>query len=112
GGDDPTLRILVLLGATIGLPYLLLAATSPLLQSWFVRTHPGAIPYRLFALSNLGSLLALLTYPFAVEPTMRLGTQAVAWSCGYAALAALCAIAGWRSRAGNDPVQSAKPLQK
>src|SRR5271165_777002 len=57
---DPTLRILLLLAATVGLPYTLLSATSPLLQAWYVRTHEGAIPYRLFALSNLGSMLALL----------------------------------------------------
>src|SRR5260370_38957641 len=57
GGDDPTLRILLLLGATIGLPYTLLSSTSPLLQSWYGRTHQGAIPYRLFALSHFGSIL-------------------------------------------------------
>src|SRR5271169_1729845 len=52
GGGDPTLQILLLLAATIGLPYMLLSATSPLLQAWFVRTRRGAVPYRLFALSN------------------------------------------------------------
>ncbi len=62
-GGDPTLKILLLLGATIGLPYTLLSATSPLLQAWYLRTHQGAIPYRLFALSNFGSMLALLSYP-------------------------------------------------
>ena len=62
---DPTLRILLLLAATVGLPYTLLSATSPLLQAWFVRTQQGAIPYRLFALSNFGSMLALLSYPYA-----------------------------------------------
>ena len=60
---DPSLRILLLLAATIGLPYMLLSTTSPLLQAWYVAAKPGAIPYRLFALSNFGSLLALLSYP-------------------------------------------------
>jgi hypothetical protein len=109
GGDDPTLRIMLLLGATIGLPYMLLSATSPLLQAWYLRTHAGAIPYRLFALSNFGSMLALLTYPVLVEPKLALGWQAVFWSIAYAAFAALCALAGWRSREGVDPIQSAAP---
>ncbi len=107
GGGDPTLRILLLLGGTIGLPYMLLSATSPLLQAWYLRTHAGAIPYRLFALSNLGSMLALLSYPFVVEPRLALGHQAIAWSCGYVAFGALCAAAAWKSRAGVDPLQEA-----
>jgi spermidine synthase len=107
GGDDPTLRILLLLGATIGLPYLLLSATSPLLQAWYLRTHLGAIPYRLFALSNFGSMLALLSYPFAIEPRLGLSTQAIVWSFGYGCFAAICAFAGWKSSEGADPIQSA-----
>ena len=106
GGEDPTLRILLLLGATVGLPYTLLSATSPLLQAWFVRTHAGSIPYRLFALSNFGSMLALLSYPFVVEPKVTLTHQAVYWSFGYAAFAILCVWVAWRSREGIDLVQS------
>jgi spermidine synthase len=105
GGDDPTLRILLLLAATVGLPYMLLSATSPLLQAWFVRTHSGAIPYRLFALSNFGSMLALLSYPALVEPKLALSRQAVMWSCGFAAFALVCGIAGWRSKDGVDLLQ-------
>ncbi|MBZ5601983.1 MAG: fused MFS/spermidine synthase [Acidobacteriia bacterium] len=108
GGDDPTLRIILLLGATVGLPYMLLSATSPLLQAWYVRTHAGAIPYRLFALSNLGSMLALLSYPVLVEPKMALGTQAVTWSVAYGGFALLCALAGYRSREGVDAIQAAQ----
>jgi SAM-dependent methyltransferase len=107
GGGDPTLRILLLLGATVGLPYALLAATSPLLQAWVLRTHAGAIPYRLFALSNFGSMLALLTYPVLVEPRLALGKQAVIWSIAYAAFAILCAFAGWKSRGGEKPAAAA-----
>jgi spermidine synthase len=105
GGSDPTLRILLLLSATVGLPYLLLSATSPLLQAWYVRRRFGAIPYRLFALSNFGSLLALLSYPFAVEPRLALNHQAIAWSCCYAAFASLCAFAAWTSREGSGSIQ-------
>jgi hypothetical protein len=101
---DPTMRILVLLAATVGLPYLLLSATSPLLQAWYVRTHAGAIPYRWFALSNLGSMLGLLSYPFLVEPKLTLGTQAIAWSAAYVAFAIACSVTAWRSRSGVDPL--------
>ncbi len=113
GGDDPTLRILLLLGATVGLPYALLSATSPLLQAWYLRTHEGSIPYRLFALSNFGSMLALLSYPFVIEPRMALSRQALVWSIGYACFALLCIFAAWRSREGVEPVpdlsSAAKP---
>ena len=65
---NPTWRILLLLAATVGLPCVALAATSPLLHAWYSRAAPGAAVYRLYALSNVGSLLALLAYPFVVEP--------------------------------------------
>jgi len=102
GGGDPTARILLLLAATVGLPYTLLSATSPLLQAWYVRARQGAVPYRLFALSNFGSMLALLSYPTLVEPRMALHRQAVVWSWGFAAFAAVCVLAAWRSKDGVD----------
>src|SRR6185436_14263077 len=82
GGEDPTLRIFGLLAATIGLPYFLLSTTGPLVQAWFVRERykPGATPYRLYALSNLGSMLALLSYPVLVEPYLVTRTQGYGWS--------------------------------
>src|SRR6266702_1179442 len=67
GGGDPTWRILGLLATSVGLPYFVLSTTGPLVQAWYARAHPGAAPYRLFALSNLGSMLALVSYPLAVE---------------------------------------------
>jgi len=94
---DPSLRILALLAATIGLPYLLLSTTSPLLQAWYVAAKPGAIPYRLFALSNFGSLLALLGYPFLVEPAFTTHSQAYGWSAIYAAFVVVCAIIAWKA---------------
>ncbi|HZW36972.1 MAG: spermidine synthase [Deltaproteobacteria bacterium] len=96
--QDPTLRILALLSATVGLPYLLLSTTSPLLQAWYVRTYRGAMPYRLFALSNAGSMIALLSYPVLVEPFFAVRRQAEAWSAGFLAFALLCAAAALRSR--------------
>ena len=91
GGEDPTWLILGLLTATIGLPYFLLSTTGPLVQAWFARTFPESTVYRLFALSNFGSLLALLAYPFAVEPWITTVHQSWIWSAGYMLFAALCA---------------------
>ncbi|MBK8739734.1 MAG: hypothetical protein IPM02_09435 [Betaproteobacteria bacterium] len=83
-GAAPIPQILALLAATIGLPYVVLSATSPLVQIWFSRTHPLRDPYRLFALSNTASLVALLCYPFLVEPRLVLRDQAWGWSILYA----------------------------
>jgi SAM-dependent methyltransferase len=94
--DDPSLAILATLVTSVGLPYFLLAATSPLLQAWVTQLWPGAIPYRLFALSNLASLLALLTYPVAVEPFVSLQLQSRAWSAAFVAFALLCATLAWQ----------------
>jgi hypothetical protein len=94
---NPSLRILALLAATVGAPYFLLSSTSPLLQAWYARHHRGGIPYRLFALSNAASMLALLSYPLLVEPNLPTRMQAIAWSVGYVIFAGLCALTAWRS---------------
>jgi MFS family permease len=99
GGDNPVAGLLLLLFATVGLPYFLLSSTSPLVQSWFARERPGVSPYRLFALSNLASMLALLGYPFAFEPRLANRAQSWAWSAGYVAFVACCAALAWRARA-------------
>jgi hypothetical protein len=97
GTENPTVRILLLLAATVGLPYLMLSTTGPLLQAWYARAERGAMPYRLFALSNLGSMLALLSYPPLVEPFLPGRTQAWIWSGGFALFAVLCAFTALRS---------------
>jgi len=103
---DPTLRILELLAATIGLPYFLLSSTSPLLQAWYVRRTGSGVPYRLFALSNFGSMLALLSFPFVVEPNIASPQQAYIWSAAYVAFAALCLLAAWVSRNRSEDFQT------
>jgi spermidine synthase len=89
---QPVARILAILAAAVGFPYLLLSSTSPLVQSWAARTHPGARVYRLYALSNLGSLLALISYPTLVERLIPLRAQSWIWSAAYAGFA-LCSLA-------------------
>lgn len=83
--DFPITRIIALLTVAVGLPYFVLSTTSPLLQSWFSRALPGKSPYRLYTLSNVGSLLALLSYPFLIEPALAMRAQAAVWSIGYTA---------------------------
>ena len=101
GEEEPAWRILGLLGATIGLPYFLLSTTGPLVQAWFARTFRAGTVYRLFALSNFASLLALLCYPFVLEPWVTTVAQSKGWSWGYALFVALCVGAAFYSaRAG------------
>ncbi len=107
GVEDPLLRILGLLAATVGLPYFLLASTSPLLQSWYSRSNGGAMPYRFFALSNAGSMLGLLTYPIFVEPYLTSGQQAWMWSLSYAAFVLVCATVAWMARDTHAPAAAA-----
>lgn len=89
GGASPIFGIFLLLSATVGVPFFLLSATGPLMQRWFSRMYPGRSPYRLYSLSNFGSLLALLSYPFVFEPSLRLFEQISMWSFTYAVFVAL-----------------------
>jgi hypothetical protein len=96
GDINPTGQIFWLLARSLGLPYFVLSATGPLLQQWFCRANPGASPYRLYALSNAGSLLALVSYPFWVEPQFTRAAQAGGWSAGLALFALCCGACAWR----------------
>src|SRR6478609_8553910 len=82
GAESPIPRILLILSMSIGIPYFVLSATGPLLQAWFARAFPGRSPYRLYALSNVGSLLALLSYPFIFERQFNLQAQSTLWAGG------------------------------
>ncbi|MCS6887798.1 MAG: hypothetical protein NZQ09_06255 [Chloroflexus sp.] len=94
--EQPVLYIFFLLAISVGLPYLTLASNSPLIQSWFSRMYAERSPYWLYALSNAGSLLGLLSYPFLIEPTFRLGEQGWLWSGLYLAFAILTFSIAWR----------------
>jgi hypothetical protein len=93
--DDPTWRIVALLAASVGLPYMALATTSPLLSRWLASVGAGLDPARFFAASNFGSFLGLLSYPFVFERAFTSGEQTILWSwafAAYAALFTLCAV--------------------
>ncbi len=93
---NPTWQIVTLLFVTVGLPYLVVATSSPLLQHWFSRTEPGRSPYRLFALSNAGSLLGLVTYPFLLEPLLPTGMQTRVWSATFGVYVLVCGVCAIR----------------
>lgn len=112
--DSPTWAILRFLLVAIGLPFFLLSTTGPLLQKWFSQSHPGRSPYRLYALSNLGSLLGLLSYPFVFEPNLSLHAQAWAWTATYLVylgICALCAAGILRVERGRLPQPARSPQE-
>jgi hypothetical protein len=96
--DLPTLRLLTLLIVSVGLPYFILSSTGPLVQAWFCFSQPGRSPYRLYTLSNIGSLLALVSYPFIIEPMLKLKYQADIWAVMYGLFAGGLILLGLRIR--------------
>lgn len=117
--DYPVFRILLLLTACAGFPFFVLSATGPLLQAWFAQTHQDRSPYRLYALSNIGSLLGLVSYPFLVEPELSLTRQTACWSLGFTIFAMFCgycALKAWkredRSATGKCLYKVTPPLQE
>ncbi len=94
GTEDPVLQIILMLGASIGLPFFVLSSTGPLVQNWFSRALSGRSPYHLYALSNAGSMLGLLLYPFAVERLLDLPGQAGLWRTGFWIFAIGCVVCG------------------
>jgi hypothetical protein len=110
----PAVWLLGLLAVAVGLPFFVVSTSGPLLQRWFAGTaHPAARdPYFLYAASNLGSMLGLLSYPFVLEPSLTLSWQSRLWAAGYAALCVLtagCAAVVLRSRPAPAPAPKAAP---
>jgi hypothetical protein len=93
---SPELYILALLASSVGVPYFMVATTAPLLLAWFHHQHPSVSPHRLYALSNTGSLLGLISYPFLFEPFFTLQSQALMWRAMYIAFAVGCAWCAMR----------------
>jgi SAM-dependent methyltransferase len=107
GAEEPTFAILKLLLLSVGLPYFLLSTTGPLIQAWYARRFRDAMPYRLYALSNAGSMFALISYPPLFEPFFGTHRQAILWSVGYGVFILVCAITALKS-GGEDQVAEAK----
>lgn len=115
--DSPVIQLLVILGASVGLPYFCLATTGPLVQHWFTRTPHAHSVYRLYALSNVGSFLALLTFPYLLEPWLEQEAMGRLWTWGFGVFALLCAPLAWGAwqDAANpitpDSAASVQPIQ-
>jgi hypothetical protein len=106
GAAHPILTVFSALSLSIGLPFLVLSSTSPLLQVWWARVETGKIPYRLYALSNVASLLALALYPSVIEPHFTLHAQRLAWCCGFAIFAILSTLLAVKTRSSTAARQA------
>jgi hypothetical protein len=97
---DPVLRILSVLAIAVGLPYFALSATGPLLQTWYQRLEHSGSPYRLYAVSNLGSFLVLFAFPIVLEPHLPLKVQGRLWTAGYILFAVSCCASAFLAARG------------
>ncbi|MGJ8682699.1 fused MFS/spermidine synthase [Paraglaciecola sp.] len=93
---NPSIDIVWLLTVSIGLPFAILSATSPLMQSWFTFSRQTGNPYQLYAISNFGSFLALILYPVLVEPFVTLELQSILWTIGYVVFSILIGYIGFK----------------
>ena len=115
--SNPTFWLLWTLFLAIGLPYFVVSTTAPLIQKWFANIghHTSHDPYYLYAASNTGSLIALLSYPFLLEPAIGLANQKMYWSIGYLLLSILiagCAYVLWKTRENPLSVQESAPNEQ
>lgn len=106
GEEDPSLRVAFLLLSAVGLPYFVLSSTGPLLQAWFRRASPDSSPYRLYSLSNAGSLLALLSFPVLAEPYCTMHQLSWGWSAGFVVFGMICAYCAWQASVSDGRLQS------
>lgn len=107
GSEHPATYILLILLMNVGLPYFILSSTGPLIQAWFSMDQTGRSPYRLYALSNVGSLAALLTYPFLVEPMLTTRDQGRIWSLGFCLFVLVCGYLAarlWNTKSNEEAI--------
>ena len=109
-GGDPTRDVMAIILVSTGFPFFVLSTTGPLLQRWFARLGGGSGTYKLYSTSNLGSLLGLLTFPFLLEPTLRITTQGRVWSLLFGAFIAGCAICAWKARNATEETKIEETL--
>jgi hypothetical protein len=106
GSGNPARDVAVIILVSAGLPFFVLSTTGPLLQRWFARLGAGSVTYKLYSISNLGSLLGLLTFPFLLEPTLRMKTQGTLWSVLFWGFVAGCGMCAWKARNATDETQT------
>ena len=104
----PVRSVILLVVASVGLPFFALSATAPLVQKWAASSGEGAGAYRLYSISNLGSLLGLVSYPFWIEAAMGVQSQAKLWCLLFGGFALLCGTCGWKFRSGCMEPQAAE----
>ena len=109
-GGDPTRDVVAIILVAAGLPFFVLSTTGPLLQRWFARLGGGARTYKLYSISNLGSLLGLLTFPFLLEPALRMKTQGRFWSLLFWGFVAGCGMCAWQARNATEETQSTEDI--
>ncbi len=105
-GGDPTLDVAAIILVAAGLPFFVLSTTGPLLQRWFARLGGGVGTYKLYSISNLGSLLGLLAFPFLLEPTLRMKTQGAFWTLLFWGFVAGCGMCAWQARNATEETQT------
>lgn len=105
GTEHPVRDVIVIAVLATGLPFFVLSTTAPLLQRWFARQGGDSRTYRLYSISNLGSLLGLLTFPLLIEPALRLKQQGILWSVSFAVFCAACCWCAWSVRDTDVPLQ-------
>jgi len=106
GDESPTRMIMLLLACKVGAPYFLLSSTGPLLQSWLGQSKIIEQPYRLYSLSNVGSMLALLSFPFVIEPAFSSSQQSSIWSMAFTVFAIACSVSGVALFRASKPIDS------
>ena len=109
-GGDPTRAVVAIILVSAGFPFFVLSATAPLLQRWFARLGGGSGTYKLYSISNLGSLLGLLTFPFLLEPMLRLKTQGRFWSLLFCGFIAGCGMCAWKAGSATEETQTAENM--
>lgn len=109
-GGDPTRDVVAIILVAAGLPFFVLSTTGPLLQRWFACLGGGAETYKLYSISNLGSLLGLLTFPFLLEPTLRMKNQGTLWSLLFCGFVAGCGICAGQARNATEETQTTQDI--
>jgi len=109
-GGDPTRDVVVMILVSAGFPFFVLSTTGPLLQRWFAQLGGGSGTYKLYSISNAGSLAGLLTFPFLFEPMFRMKTQGMLWSLLFLGFIVGCGMCAWKARNATEETQTTEDI--